>query len=312
MNVERTIAIGRDLRVRRLGLGTMSLTGRGTWGPPADRGAALAVLRRARELGVELFDTADSYGPESAEELLAEAFGPTYEGVTVATKAGLTRQGPGRWDRDCRPTHLREACEGSLRRLRAERIDLFQLHTVDPAVPLEESLGTLVELQSEGKIREIGVCNVDVAQLGHALTCAPIASVQNRYSLVERASDDVVALCEAHGLAFLAWAPLAKGALTDARGTIEQLAQAKDATPGQIALAWLLHRSPSIVPIPGTSSTEHLVENAGARGLRLSPDEAARLEGQRHLGYAARRIRRIARIRAGSLRRSLRGRPAGD
>ncbi len=302
-----TIAIGSDLRVGRLGLGTMSLTGPGTWGPPADPAAARALLARARELGVELFDTADSYGPDVAETLLAETFGPRYDGVTVATKAGLTRMGPGRWDRDGRPEHLRSACEGSLRRLGVERIDLFQLHAVDPAVPLEESLGALEELRAEGKIRHIGVCNVDLPQLEAALACAPVVSVQNRYSLAERAADDVLAACERHGLALIAWAPLAKGALARTGGKLRQVAEAKSVSVGEIALAWLVHRSPVIVPIPGTSSLDHLAQNVGAARVELTEHDVEELEGQLLLGYAARRLRRRARMRAGSLRRSLRG-----
>lgn len=302
MQPQTTIAIADGLRVGRLGLGTMSLTGPGTWGPPADPGAAVELLRRARELGVTLFDTADSYGPGVAEMLVADAFGPTYDGVVVATKAGLTRQGPGRWDCDGRPEHLRAACEGSLRRLGSERIDLFQLHAVDPTVPLEESLGALVELRAEGKIRHIGICNVDRRQLERALTCAPVVSVQNRFSLAEREWDGVLAECERLNLAFLAWAPLAKGALAGSGGRLRSLADALDATPGQVALAWLLHYSPAAVPIPGTSSIGHLSENVAASTLELTPGQVGELERQLLLGYRARRLKRRARIRASALR----------
>jgi aryl-alcohol dehydrogenase-like predicted oxidoreductase len=303
------LAIG-ELSVSRLGLGTMSLTGAGVWGDPRDPAGARTLLRRARELGVDFFDTADSYGPGVAERLLRESLHP-YEGIVVATKGGLTRQGPGRWDRNCRPEHLRSACEESLRRLGVDRIDLYQLHTVDPAVPLEESLGALLELQAEGKIGHVGVCNVGLPELELALRVAPIVSVQNRFSLADRTSEPVLELCDRHGLAFLPWAPLAKGFLTRRGGRLRRLARAKDATPGQLALAWLLRLSPNVLPIPGTASLDHLEENLGALEVELSPDEAAHLERQLQLGLTARRVARRARVRAGGLKHAVRRRSDG-
>jgi pyridoxine 4-dehydrogenase len=266
-----------QLAVGRLGLGTMSLTGPGVWGAPEDAGEARRVLRRAVELGIDFFDTADSYGPAAAETLVADALHP-YEGLVVATKAGLTRQGPGRWNRDARPEYLRAACHASLERLRVERIDLFQLHAVDPAVPIEESVGALSDLRSEGKIRHVGVCNVDAEQLDRAIAVEPIVSVQNRFSLADRSSRDVLDLCERNGLAFIAWAPLAKGTLTRAERTLDAIARAHDATPGQVALAWILASSPVTLPIPGTSSVAHLDENDGASRVQLSADDIAVLE----------------------------------
>jgi len=266
-----------DLAVDRLGLGTMSLTGPGVWGAPVDADEARRVLHRAVELGIDFFDTADSYGPTAAETLVAEALHP-YDGLVVATKAGLTRQGPGRWARDARPEYLRAACHASLERLRVERIDLFQLHAVDPAVPVEESVGALSELRDEGKIRHVGVCNVGAEQLRRALAVEPIVSVQNRFSLADRSSRDVLELCERNGLAFIPWAPLAKGTLTRAQRTLDGIADAHDATPGQVALAWILATSSVTLPIPGTSSVAHLEENAGASRLRLSEDDLAALE----------------------------------
>ena len=266
-----------ELSVRRLGFGTMSLTGHGVWGPPKDPRNARDVLRRAVELGGDFIDTADSYGPAVAEEVVADVLHP-YDGVLVATKAGLTRQGPGRWSRDARPEYLRSACHASLQRLRVERIDLFQLHSVDPAVPIEESVGALSELRSEGKIRHVGVCNVDVEDLRRALAVEPIVSVQNRFSLADRSSRPVLELCESQGLAFVAWAPLAKGSLAHDE-TLREIASAHGATPARVALAWILATSPATVPIPGTASLEHLEENSGAGLVRLTPDEIAVLEG---------------------------------
>jgi aryl-alcohol dehydrogenase-like predicted oxidoreductase len=265
-----------DVTVGRLGFGTMSLTGPGAWGAPQDPDEARRVLRRAVELGIDFFDTADSYGPAAAETLVAEALHP-YDGLVVATKAGLTRQGPGRWSRNARPEYLRDACHASLERLRVDRIDLFQLHAVDPAVPIEESLGALSVLRAEGKIRHVGVCNVDADQLGRALAVGPIVSVQNRFSLADRSSRDVLELCERNGLAFIPWAPLAKGTLTRANDALDEIAHAHDATSGQVALAWILATSPTTLPIPGTSSVAHLEENAGASRLRLSADDLAAL-----------------------------------
>jgi aryl-alcohol dehydrogenase-like predicted oxidoreductase len=261
-----------ELAVGRLGFGTMSLTGPGVWGAPEDTDEARRVLRRAVELGIEFFDTADSYGPEAAETLVADALHP-YDGIVVATKAGLTRQGPGRWGRDARPEYLRAACHASLERLRVERIDLFQLHAVDPSVPIEESIGALSELRAEGKIRHVGVCNVDVEQLGRALAVEPIVSVQNRFSLADRSSRDVLDLCERNGLAFIAWAPLAKGTLTRSQHALETIAREHHAAPGQVALSWILAASRVTVPIPGTSSVLHLEENAAAAQVQLDNDD---------------------------------------
>jgi len=267
-----TLTLGGDLEVRRLGFGAMRLTGEGIWGPPKDRETAKGVLRRAVELGVDFIDTADSYGPAVSEEVIAEALHPYPGGLVIATKGGFTRSGPGEWNPDGRPEHLREACEGSLRRLRLERIDLYQFHTVDPDVPFEESVGTLVELQDEGKIGHIGLSNVDADQLARAREIVPIVSVQNRYSIEVRDSEPVLEECEVHGIAFIPWYPLAAGNLA-AGGTIARIAEAHDAAPSQVAIAWLLARSPLMLPIPGTSSVEHLEENVAAAGLRLAQEE---------------------------------------
>jgi pyridoxine 4-dehydrogenase len=267
-----TVALGGDFEVRRLGFGAMRLTGDGIWGPPDDGEEAKAVLRRAVDMGVDFIDTADSYGPDVSEELIAEALHPYPGGLVIATKGGSTRSGPGQWGSDCRPEHLREACEGSLRRLRLERIDLYQLHTVDPSVPLEESVGALAELRDAGKVAHIGLSNVDTEQLARAREIVPIVSVQNRYSLQERRSEAVLDECERQGIAFIPWFPLAAGELAE-RGPIARAAEAHDATPFQVALAWLLARSPVMLPIPGTSSVEHLEENVAAAGLRLAQEE---------------------------------------
>jgi len=300
-----TVELGDGTTVRRPGFGTMQLTGPGVWGHPTDREEALCVLRRSVELGVDFFDTADSYGPHVAESMVADALHP-YRNLLVATKGGLRRQGPGRWSKDCRPEYLRAACEGSLRRLRVETIDLYQLHTVDPAVPLEDSLGALAELQVEGKIRRIGVCNVTVTELERALAIVPIASVQNRYSVADRSSEDVLAACEARGIAFVAWAPLAKGYLTGGRGRWGREAGARGVTPGQLALAWVLARSPVTLPIPGTASLAHLEENVQAAELRLDSEEVVAL-ARPLIGYQSRVVLRKARVRAGRLRQAVRG-----
>ncbi len=271
-----TVSIGGDQDARRLGFGAMRITGEGIWGPPPDPEAAKAVLRRAVELGVNFIDTADSYGPHVSEESIADALHPYPDGLVIATKGGLTRSGPGRWERDCRPEHLREACEGSLRRLRVERIDVYQLHAVDPNVPLEDSVGALAELRDEGKIVHVGVCNVDPEELARARQIVPLVSVQNRYSLVDRESDSLVDLCEREGLAFLPWFPLGAGNL-EPGGAIERIAQAHGATRFQVALAWLLARSSTMLAIPGTSSIEHLEQNVAAAGLRLSEEEFSEL-----------------------------------
>ena len=292
-------AIG-DLTVRRLGLGTMSLTGRGTWGDPPDPAAARRLLQRAAALGVQLVDTANSYGPETAERLVREALHP-YEGLVIATKGGFRRHGPHEWEPDCRPESLRAACEESLRRLAVERIDLYQLHLVDPGVPLEESMGALVDLQGQGKIRQIGVCNVDEEQLSRARATARIVSVQNRYSLVERGSRAVLERCGHDGLAFIAWAPIAKGFLSTAGGAVARVADRHGATPAQVSLAWAL-RQPGVFAIPGTSTLAHLEENSGALDVDLTDEEVAELESDSFLAYRARQLARGARGRAGRLK----------
>jgi pyridoxine 4-dehydrogenase len=268
-----TFTIGGDLEVHRLGFGAMRITGRGIWGPPADPEECKRVLRRAVELGVDFIDTADSYGPEVSEELIAEALHPYPEGLVIATKGGLRRTGPGQWPRDARPERLKECCEGSLRRLRVDRIDVYQLHSPDPKVPFEDSIGALKELQDEAKIRHIGVSNVSLAELEQARALVDVVTVQNRYSLVERDSEDVLDACEELGIGFIPWFPLATGDLARPGGPLDQLARAHDATPGQLALAWLLARSPVMLPIPGTASVEHLEENVAARDIELQPGE---------------------------------------
>jgi pyridoxine 4-dehydrogenase len=272
-----TINLGGDLEVSRLGYGAMRITGPGIWGPPADPDGAVAVLRRAVELGVDFIDTADSYGPNVSEELIAQALSP-YQGVVVATKAGLTRSGPGKWSPDGRPEHIREALEGSLKRLRVDCIDLYQFHRPDPAVPFAESLGAFVAAQQAGKVRHIGLSNVSVAQLEEALGICEIVSVQNRYSASDRDSQDVLDACTQRGIAFIPWFPLAAGSLAEGGGgALARVAGAHDATPGQVALAWLLAISPVMVPIPGTSSVSHLEENLGAAAIELSGEEVAQL-----------------------------------
>jgi pyridoxine 4-dehydrogenase len=273
-----TFSIGGDLEVRRLGFGAMRITGNGIWGPPDDPDAARALLRRVVELGLNLIDTADSYGPEVSENLIAEALHPYPEGLVIATKGGLRRTGPGRWPRDARPERLKECCEGSLRRLRLERIDLYQLHAPDPAVPLEDSVGALKELQQEGKIRHVGVSNVSLGELERARRLVDVVTVQNRYSVVDRYSEDVLDACEEAGIGFIPWFPLATGDLARRGGPLAEIARARDATPGQVALAWLLARSPVMLPIPGTSSVEHLEENVRAAELRLSDNELRQID----------------------------------
>ena len=274
-----TIVLGGDLTVNRLGFGAMRITGPRVLGEPADRARAIAVLHRAVDLGITLIDTADSYGPGVSEKLIAEALYPYPAGLVIATKGGFLRRGGG-WIPDGRASHLREALEGSLQRLRVDRIDVYQLHTVDPRVPIEESVGALRDLQGQGKIRYIGVSNVNVDELSRARSVARLVSVQNRFSLSDRESDDVVAACEQHGLAFLPWYPLAAGALARSRGSaLRSIATAHHATPAQIALAWLLTRSAVILPIPGTSSVAHLEENVAAARIGLSPEEVDALTG---------------------------------
>ncbi len=272
-----TFSLG-DRSVRRAGFGAMRITGDGVWGPPPDHDEAIAVLRRAVELGTNLIDTADSYGPEVSEELIAEALYPYPEDLVIATKAGLLRTGPGQWPPDGRPEHIREACEGSLRRLRLERIDLYQFHRPDPQVPFEDSVGTFAELQQEGKVAHVGLSNVSVDQLRAAQEIVPIVSVQNRYNLVERDDQDVLEACEAAGIGFIPWFPLKSAALATGNGPVEQVAKAHDATPAQVALAWLLATSPVMLPIPGTGKVSHLEENVAAAHLRLTEDEVALLD----------------------------------
>ena len=272
-----TLEIG-DRIVRRVGFGAMRITGPGIWGPPEDHDGAIAVLRRAVELGVNLIDTADSYGPEVSEELIAEALHPYPNDLLIATKGGLTRTGPGRWPPDGRPEHLREACEGSLRRLRLERIELYQLHRPDPKVPYEDSVGGLKQLQDEGKILHIGISNASVDQLETARGIAEVVSVQNRFNVTDRSSNDVLERCEELGIAFFPWAPLAAGELARPGGPVDEIAERHGATAGQVALAWLLRRSPVMLPIAGTSSVAHLEENIAAATLELSDEEVAALD----------------------------------
>jgi pyridoxine 4-dehydrogenase len=276
-NIAMTITIGGDLTVNRLGFGAMRITGRGVWGEPRDRRAAIALLRRVVERGANFIDTADSYGPGVSERLIAKALYPYPRDLVIATKGGLVRPGPDRWEPDGRPQHLREACEGSLMRLKLDRIDLYQLHTVDPRVPLEDSLDTLLNLQREGKIRHIGVSNVNLSQLAQARAAVQAVSVQNRYNIEDRTHEDVLEACTRNGLAFLPWYPLAAGALASASGLLDEIARRHRATRSQVALAWLLRRSPVMLPIPGTSSIAHFEENMAAASLRLTEDEVAAL-----------------------------------
>jgi pyridoxine 4-dehydrogenase len=272
-----TFDIGGDLRVNRLGFGAMRITGKGIWGEPENPEEARAVLKRAVELGINLIDTADSYGPHVSERLIGETLHPYPEDLVIATKGGLLRDGPGQWRRDARPEHLREACEGSLKRLKLDRIDLYQLHRIDPRVPAEEPLGALAELREEGKIRHIGLSEVSVEQIQRAQQIVPIVSVQNRYNLTDRDSEDVLDFCEREGIGFIPWFPLATGDLARPGGPLDEIATRYGASPGQVALAWLLWRSPVILPIPGTSSVEHLVENVAAASLELDEEEFAEL-----------------------------------
>jgi pyridoxine 4-dehydrogenase len=269
--------LGDGLTVRRLGFGAMRITGDGVWGPPDDRDGALATVRRTVELGINLIDTADSYGPEVSEQLIAEALRPYPEELVIATKGGLERTGPGQWPRNGRPEHLREACEGSLRRLGTDRIDLYQLHAPDPDVPYEESVGAIKELQDEGKIRLAGVSNVSVEQLEQAREIVEVVTVQNRFNLGDRDAEDVLDRCEELGIGFIPWFPLNAGSLAEPGGPAATIAERHGAAPGQIALAWLLARSEVILPIPGTSSVEHLEENVSAAAIELSDEEVVEL-----------------------------------
>ena len=265
--------IGGDLSVHRLGFGAMQLTGAGIWGEPRDRDECIRVLRRAVELGVDLIDTADSYGPFVSEDLIREALHPYPDGLVIATKGGLTRAGPGDWRPVARPAYLRQCVEMSLRRLGLERIDLYQLHRVDPATPLEESLGELKAMQDEGKIRHIGVSEVGVSTIESMRKVVDVVSVQNLYNLTDRHHEDVVDYCERAGLGFIPWFPLATGALAKAGGPLARIADRHHASPSQLALAWLLQRSPAMLPIPGTSSVAHLEENCGAATVALTDEE---------------------------------------
>ena len=272
-----TFLIG-DIPVRRLGFGAMQLTGNGVWGEPADHSEAIAVLGRALELGINLIDTADSYGPEVSERLIAEALHPYPAGLVIATKAGFQRPGPNQWVEDGRPEHLRAAVEGSLRRLRLERIDLLQLHRIDPKVAMEDQIGALVDLQRDGKIRHIGLSEVSVKQIEAVRRITPIVSVQNRYNLVDRDSEDVLDYCTRGKLGFIPWFPLATGELAKHAGPLTRAAKGLNAQPAQIALAWLLRKSPVMLPIPGTSKVKHLEENTAAALIELDESTMQDLE----------------------------------
>jgi len=272
-----TVSLGGELTVNRLGFGAMRITGDGIWGPPKDRAGAIAVLRRAVELGVNFIDTADSYGPNVSEELIAEALSPYPKNLVIATKGGWNRPGPNQWTHDASPAHLRKAVEGSLKRLRLDRIDVYQLHIPDPIVPLDASIETLANLQAEGKIRLVALSNVTVEHIERARRTVPIVSVQNRYSFADREWDYVVDYCELNGIAFIPWFPLGAGSV--AAKTLDRIAAARNAKPIQVALAWLLKRSPIMLPIPGTSSIAHLEENVQAGSLQLSDQEYMELNG---------------------------------
>jgi pyridoxine 4-dehydrogenase len=272
-----TFRIGGELEVTRLGFGAMRITGPGIWGPPEDPDAARAVLRRLPDLGVDFVDTADSYGPYVSEDLIREVLHP-YDGITVATKAGLTRTGPSVWPPVGRPEYLRQCCEMSLRRLGVEAIDLWQLHRIDPKVPREEQFGVMRELQEEGKVRHLGLSEVGIEEIEAAGEVFQVATVQNRYNLSDRRHEDVLEHCEANGIGFIPWFPLAAGKLAEPGGPVAEIAQAHGATTGQVALAWLLAHSPVMLPIPGTGSVEHLEENVAAAELKLGDDELARLD----------------------------------
>ncbi len=276
-----TLALGSGVTVNRLGFGAMRITGPGIWGPPADAREAVSVLRRAVELGVNFIDTADSYGPNVSEELIARALRPYPAGLVIATKGGLTRPGPDVWNRNGHPQHLRQACEGSLERLQVEQIDLYQLHAPDPRVPYEASVGELVRLKEEGKIRGIGLSNVSVAEIKAAQKLTPIVSVQNRYNIADRASDGVLEYCQGQGIAFIPWAPLGSSRLTQGSGagkTLGRIAARYGMSSGQAVIAWLLARAPVIIPIPGTSSVAHLEENVAAAAVHLNAEDLRELQ----------------------------------
>jgi len=271
------ISLGGEISVHRLGFGAMRLTGEGIWGPPKDRKTALAVLRRAVELNVNFMDTADSYGPNVSEEVIAEALFPYPAGLVIATKGGWNRPGPNQWTHDASPAHLRKAVEGSLKRLRLERIDVYQLHIPDPAISFEASVETLAQLRNEGKIRLVALSNVTQEHIERARKIVPIVSVQNRYSFADREWDYVVDYCERNGIAFIPWYPLGAGKV--AGEVLDQVAQAHRASPTQVALAWLLRRSPIMMPIPGTSSLDHLEQNVAAASLRITDEDYRKLSG---------------------------------
>jgi aryl-alcohol dehydrogenase-like predicted oxidoreductase len=272
-----TFRIGGDLEITRLGYGSMRITGEGIWGPPEDRDAAIAVLERLPRCGVDFIDTADAYGPEDSENLIHEALHP-FDGMHVATKGGFTRQGPDEWAPVGRPEYLRQCCMMSMRRLGVETIELWQLHRIDPKVPRDEQFGLMKELQDEGKVRHLGLSEVSVEQIKAAQEVFEVATVQNLYNLANRQHEDVVDYCEQHGIGFIPWFPLAAGRLAEPDGPVAEIATAHDAMPGQVAIAWLLARSPVMLPIPGTASVAHLEENIAAAELELTADELARLD----------------------------------
>ena len=274
-----TLTIGGDLKVYRLGFGAMRITGEGIWGPPADKQEAIAVLKRALELGINLIDTADSYGPEVSEELIAEALYPYPQGLVIATKGGLLRTGPGQWPMDGRPQHLREALEGSLKRLRLDHIDIYQFHRPDPNVAFEDSVGEVARMKEEGKIRHVGLSNITVEELGRAQKIVPIVTVQNHYNLTKRQSErmngqqseEMIDICAQQGIGFIPWSPL--GQIAQASDSLQQVAKQRNAQPSQIALAWLLQRSSTMLPIPGTSTVKHLEENVLGATIKLTQEE---------------------------------------
>ncbi|MGI9058327.1 MAG: aldo/keto reductase [Ktedonobacteraceae bacterium] len=284
------LTIGGDLKVYRLGFGSMRLTGKGIWGPPADKQEAIAVLHRALELGINLIDTADSYGPEVSESLIAEALYPYPNDLVIATKGGLLRTGPNQWPQDGRPQHLREALEGSLRRLRLNTIDIYQFHRPDPKVPLEDSVGEIAKMKAEGKIRHVGLSNVTIEELKIAQKIVPIVTIQNHYNLAQRQSErmsvqqseEMIDLCARQGIGFIPWSPLSLEKFAEPGGTLAQIAQRHGAQPNQIALAWLLQRSPAMLPIPGTSSVKHLEENVLGATIRLSQVEFDAIDRSSH------------------------------
>lgn len=272
-----TFVLGGDLPIHRLGFGAMRITGKGIWGEPKDPAEAKRLLRRTLDLGINFIDTADSYGPETSERLIAEALHPYPDGLVIATKGGFTRPGPDQWRVNGNPQYLRECVEASLRRLKVDRIDLYQLHRIDRRVPVEDSLGALRELQQQGKIRHLGLSEVNTEEIEQAAKVAPIVSVQNEYNIENRKSEDALNYCEQHGLGFIPWFPVAAGRLAAPGGALDRAAQRHGATVAQLALAWLLHRSPVMLPIPGTSSIAHLEENTAAAQVRLGIDEWAEI-----------------------------------